>query len=143
MLRQLPDRLSEFPHEEIEQGYLAIEADEVQVRLRKRGAICSLTFKRGNKQAREEREIRLSQEQFDALWPATENRRLTKTRYNVPWRNWIVEIDMYSGRHEGLIVAEVEFEDEASCATFAPPDWFDREVTGESRYSNVALVLQR
>jgi adenylate cyclase len=142
LLKRLPDRLADFPHEEIAQGYLAVETGGVQVRLRNKGAVRSLTFKRGNKSAREEREIRLSTEQFDALWPATEGRRLTKVRYDIPWKNWTVEVDVYRGRHDGLIVAEVEFEDEKSCREFVPPDWLGEDVTGTSRYSNIVLAQE-
>lgn len=141
LLQRLPDGLYEFPHEEIAQGYLAIEPG-IQVRLRKKGSIRSLAFKRGSKSAREEREIRLSAEQFDALWPATEGRRLTKTRYDVPYKQWIIEVDIYRGRLDGLIVAEVEFEDEKSCRQFVPPNWLGDDVTGKSRYSNVLLAQE-
>ncbi|MDQ6654622.1 MAG: CYTH domain-containing protein [Verrucomicrobiota bacterium] len=141
LLKRLPDDLASFPHEEIAQGYLAIEKGGVQVRLRKKGSIRSLTYKRGAKVGREEREIRLSAEQFDALWPATEGRRLTKVRYDLPWREWVIEVDVYRGRHEGLVVAEVEFADEKSCWEFVPPDWLGDDVTGKSRYSNVVLAL--
>ncbi len=97
---------------------------------------------KGRKGAREEREIRLSADQFDALWPATIGRRLTKVRYDVPWKGRTIEIDIYRGRHSGLVVAEVEFDDQRSCAAFAPPDWIGRDVTGKPKYSNVALALK-
>ncbi len=142
LLKRLPDSLSEFPHEEVTQGYLAIEGGGIQVRLRKKGAVRSLTYKRGNKSAREEREIRLSAEQFGALWPATEGRRLMKVRYEIPWKEWIVEVDVYRGLHDGLVVAEVEFRDEKSCEEFVPPDWIGEDVTGKSRYSNVVLAQE-
>ncbi len=142
LLRRLPDGLVENPHEELEQGYLAVERGGVQVRLRKKGAVRSITYKRGGKMVREEREVRLSAEQFDALWPATEGRRLTKTRYEVPWREHTIEVDVYRGRHEGLIVAEVEFDDEKSCREFEPPDWLGEDVSGRSRYSNVVLACE-
>lgn len=142
LLQQLPDRLANHPHEEIAQGYLALERGGVQVRLRKKGSVRSLTYKRGAKIGREEREIRLSAEQFDALWPATEGRRLTKVRYDVPWKEWVIEVDVYSGRHSGLVVAEVEFPDEKSCVAFIPPEWVGEDVTGRSRYSNVSLARE-
>lgn len=69
LLKRIPGELQQFPHDEITQGYLAIESGGVQVRLRKKGNVRSLTFKRSTKNGREEREIRLSVEQFDALWP--------------------------------------------------------------------------
>ncbi len=142
LLERLPEGLSDYPHEEIAQGYLALERGGVQVRLRKKGATLSLTYKRGEKTAREEREILLSLEQFEALWPATEGRRLTKIRYDVPCGERTVEVDIYTGRHKGLVVAEVEFPDEESCHAFTPPDWFGADVTGVARYSNVAMALE-
>ena len=114
----------------------------MQVRLRKKGNVRSLTYKRGSKSAREEREVRLSAEQFDALWPATAGRRLTKIRYDVPWKEHIVEVDVYTGRHDGVVVAEVEFDDEKTCREFVPPDWLGEDVTGKSRYSNVVMAQQ-
>lgn len=140
LLKRLPDGIEQFPHDEIAQGYLAIESGGVQVRLRKKGNVRSLTYKLGTKNGREEREIRLSAEQFDVLWPATVGRRLTKIRYEVPWKEHTIEIDVYRGRHDGLIVAEVEFADEKSCAAFKPPNWIGEDVTGKSRYSNVLLA---
>lgn len=142
LLKCLPDGLTSYPHEEIAQGYLAVERGGVQVRLRKKGNVRSLTYKRGNKSAREEREIRLSVEQFDALWPATAGRRLTKIRYDVPFGERTVEVDVYTGRHDGVVVAEVEFPDETSCRDFVPPDWIGEDVTGKSRYSNVMLATE-
>jgi CYTH domain-containing protein len=65
---------------------------------------------------------------------------LRKERYEIPWKNLLIEIDIYGGRHAGLMVAEVEFPDRVSCRKFKPPSWFGREVTGERRYSNVRLA---
>ncbi len=112
------------------------------VRLRKRGDVCSLTYKRGPARAREEREVALTADQFDTLWPATKGRRLTKVRYEMPWNGWNIEIDVYRGIHDGLVVAEVEFPDERSCAQFEPPDWMGTDVSGKRRYSNVALARE-
>jgi CYTH domain-containing protein len=30
-------------------------------------------------------------------------------RYEIPWRGLLIEIDVYRGKHSGLVVAEVEF----------------------------------
>lgn len=141
LIRNLPEDVARFPHAEIEQGYLAIAEDGVQVRLRKGGANHSLTYKRNDGgAARIEREIQLTQEQFDVLWPATEGKRLTKTRYNVPLGDLTVEIDIYSGRQEGLLVAEIEFENEKSAQEFQPPDWLGEDVSHDPRYSNQLLA---
>ena len=140
LLRRLPDKLEGSRCYIIDQGYLASEPAGRQVRIRKKGTIASLTFKVGRGSHREEREIRLSPKQFDALWPGTAGRRLRKVRCEVPWKRLVIEIDVYQGRHAGLVVAEVEFPNRVSCRKFKPPSWFGREVTGEKRYSNVRLA---
>lgn len=140
LLKRFPPDLKKYPHDTIEQGYLAVGRSGLQVRLRKKGSVLSLTYKEGTRGEREEREIRLSLEQFKALWPATTGRRLTKVRYEVPWKKHTIEIDVYRGRHDGLVVAEVEFDDEKSASEFQRPDWLGRDVTGKPKYSNVALA---
>ena len=140
LLKRLPEELKRSRRYVIAQGYLATEPAGRQVRLRKKGKTTSLTFKVGRGAAREEREIKLSPKQFAALWPATAGRRLYKLRYEIPWRNLMIESDIYRRRHSGLVVAEVEFPDHATCGKFKPPPWFGREVTGEKRYSNVRLA---
>lgn len=138
----MPANLARYPHAEIEQGYLAIATDGVQVRLRKAGEKRILTFKRGRGNGREEREVTLTAEQFAILWPGTEGKRLTKTRYDVPLGEHIVEIDIYSGRHHGVIVAEVEFADEQTASAFEPPAWLGADVTHDARYSNQLLACE-
>jgi len=140
LVRKLPEQLAEFPHAEISQGYLVSLDDGLQVRLRKSNESYSLTYKRGVGNVREEREVELTLIQFDALWPATEGKRLEKTRYDIPLGDCVVEIDVYGGRHNGLVVAEVEFDDEESAKNFQPPDWLGDDVTGDPRYSNQLLA---
>jgi|SRR4051812_18818443 adenylate cyclase len=142
LIKRLPLAILRSRHFKIAQGYLANEPGGRHVRLRKKAKIGLLTFKVGRSSVREEREIRLSEKQFETLWPATRGRRLHKTRYEVPWKNVIIEIDIYHGRNQGVIVAEVEFPSQSSCRKFKPPDWFGREVTGEKRYSNVRLARE-
>jgi CYTH domain-containing protein len=142
LIKRLPVEILRSRHFQLVQGYLANEPGGRHVRLRKKGKTASLTFKVGRGSIREEREVRLSPKQFATLWPATAGRRLRKTRCEVPWKNLVVEIDIYHGRNNGLMVAEVEFRSQASCRKFKPPRWFGREITGEKRYSNVRLATE-
>ena len=142
LVKRMPVNLDQHKHYQIDQGYLAATRDGLQVRLRRSGDKFSLTYKQGKGLAREEREIELTQEQFDHLWPATEGHRLTKTRYHLPFGSHTVEIDVYRGKNTGLVVAEVEFGDERQCSKFEPPDWFGRDVSGKARYSNVKLACE-
>jgi adenylate cyclase len=142
LIKRLPAMLKRFQHSSIAQGYLANETGGRHVRVRKRGKTASLTFKLGRSTNREEREIKLSPKQFAALWPATKGRRLRKLRYYIPWKNLTIEIDIYRGENEGLVVAEVEFPTQTACRKFKPPGWFGPEVTGVKRYSNVRLATE-
>lgn len=142
LLKRMPANLRRFHNRAIEQGYLCTGRDGAQIRLRKAGRHHSLTIKRGRGFARQELEIKLTRDQFEELWPATAGWRLTKTRYDVPFGRHTIEIDVYRGRNEGLIVAEVEFGSERECARFQPPDWFAAEVSGKARYSNVRLARE-
>src|SRR5947208_11446441 len=142
LLKRLPEKLNRSRRYIIAQGYLASEPGGRHVRLRKKGKTTSLTFKVGRGGAREEREIKLSPKQFASLWPATAGRRLRKLRHEIPWKDLLIEVDTYRGRHSGLVVAEVEFPNRTACRKFRPPAWFGREVTGEKRYSNVRLATE-
>ena len=144
LIKRLPVEILRSRHFRLSQGYLASEARGRHVRLRKKGKVTSLAFKVsvGRGPTREEREIRLSGKQFETLWPATKGRRLTKTRYEIPFKKLKIEVDIYHGRNRGLMVAEVEFPNDTIRRKFKPPRWFGREITGEKRYSNVRLARE-
>lgn len=64
---------------------------------------------------------------------------IEKTRYRVPFRGFVWEVDVYDGALEGLVIAEVEMASEDDSPDL--PDWVGREVTGERRFSNQYLAL--
>jgi adenylate cyclase len=128
--------------ERIEQGYLAIGDDGVEVRVRRRGDDTVLTIKSGPGMMRTEEEFPVDARRFDSLWPLTEGRRVTKTRHLVPLDGGAtVELDVYYGAHDGLLTAEIEFPSQEASEAFEPPAWLGREVTGDRRYANQALAL--
>lgn len=66
---------------------------------------------------------------------------LNKTRHVIPWENDLeIELDVYSGRLQGLIVAEVEFKSLEDSYLFNHPFWFGKEVTDDERYKNRNLL---
>jgi adenylate cyclase len=125
--------------DEIDQGYLAIGEDG-EVRLRRKGERLFLTAKRGTGLSREEAEVEVDREAFDRLWPLTEGRRLHKRRHVIPHGEFSIELDVYAGDLQGLIVAEIEFPSEDEAKGFDPPDWLGEEVTGDARYLNETLA---
>jgi CYTH domain-containing protein len=123
------------------QGYLADEGD-VSVRLRITADDATVTIKGGAGLRRTEVELPLPRRDAEALWLLTEGRRLEKVRHRVPTRPGgpTADVDMYEGGLAGLVTAEVEFESEDDAAAFVPPEWFDRELTGDGAWANTSLA---
>ena len=123
---------------EIEQGYLTIGADGSETRVRRKAGRCTLTVKSGRGLVRNEAE-----EQFEVLWPATEHARVHKQRRAVPGEGGVtIEVDVYSDQLDGLVVAEVEFDDPWGAESFVAPYWFGLEVTADDAYKNRSLAFQ-
>ena len=62
---------------------------------------------------------------------------LEKTRYLVEYEGMCWEIDEFHGDNEGLVVAEIELENEEK--PFAKPPWLGEEVSQDPRYLNINL----
>ena len=122
----------------IRQGYLATGG--VQVRIRRVADEAFLTIK-GLRSgiSRAEYEYPIPVADADSMlgllcpYPPIE-----KTRYEVLHEGHLWEIDVYAGRHAGLIVAEIELT--AIDEIFVTPPWVGDDVTGDQRYSNAALA---
>lgn len=141
LLHDLPTDLDRRSGKEIQQGYLCLEEGR-HVRVRSKGAAFFLTVKVGEGIVRTEYEVEISRAQFDALWPATEGRRLVKTRYIYPLNQYEMEIDVYGGSLSPLVVAEVEFPSLDASKEFIPPGFVSEEVSENPLFSNIRLALE-
>jgi len=139
-VRQLPKNLEQYPSENIVQGYLAIDVTGSEVRLRKIGDRYFETYKGAGRLQRRELEIELSPDQFNTLWLGTEGRRIEKIRYQINEGGRKIELNVFRGNLEGLVLAEVEFPSREKSEEFEPPDWFGEEVTEDSRFKNQNLA---
>jgi len=63
---------------------------------------------------------------------------IDKTRYLVKAGSHTFEIDEFYGDNDGLVVAEVELNNENE--DFEKPEWLDKEVTGDVRFFNSMLM---
>jgi adenylate cyclase len=61
-----------------------------------------------------------------------------KTRYLILHEGHTWEVDVFSGRHKGLIIAELELDDEDE--EFSTPDWIGEEVSNDYHYRNSYLA---
>ena len=142
LVAELPAELAEHPGQRIEQGYLAIAPDGVEVRVRRRAGQATLTVKSGPGQVRTEEELAIDERRFDSLWALTDGRRVSKARHEIPLGDGLTaELDVYDGAHDGLLTVEIEFPSLEASEAFAPPPWIGREVTGDARYANQSLAL--
>ena len=66
---------------------------------------------------------------------------MEKERFRLERDGRTIELDVYGGDLDGLVVAEVEFESEQESADYNPPAWLGREVTGDERYANRRLAV--
>jgi adenylate cyclase len=62
---------------------------------------------------------------------------LEKDRYVVHYKGNDWEIDVFKGKYEGLVLAEIELEHEND--EFELPSWVGEEVTNDPAYLNVNL----
>jgi adenylate cyclase len=137
-----PPDLDRHPRARIEQGYVAVDANGTEVRVRRKGDKRLLTVKGGAGLVRSEVERGIDADAFDGLWPLTDGRRVVKTRYDLALDGGLkAEVDVYEGPLDGLLTAEVEFPDEAAAGAFEAPAWLGRDVTGDSRYANRSLAV--
>lgn len=63
---------------------------------------------------------------------------IEKNRYKIPYEGLTWEIDEFLGVNAGLIVAEVELNDENQ--VFNKPEWIGEEISADPRYFNSNLV---
>ena len=90
---------------------------------------------------RTELEWPIERPEFEAAWPYTDGRRIEKTRHRIPFGDHVIELDVFGGELDGLVIAEVEFASAEAMAAFHPPEWFGRELTDDGRYTNASLAL--
>ena len=125
---------------EIMQGYLCKEPGKtIRVRIRDTRAFLTIKSSRlreGLAKFEWEREIEMddARELMQICLPGV----ISKTRYIIPTSNerkW--EVDVFHGRLDGLVLAEIELGDEHEA--FERPDWLGEEVTGQPQYYNANM----
>ena len=141
LVAKLPGDFESTASKKLEQGYVSIEPDGTEVRLRSTADRFLQTVKRGRGLERVELEIELTRDQFSRLWPATDGRRIAKKRHVIAHGEHRIEVDVFEGALTGLVVAEVEFTSREQSAAFEPPAWFGEEVTEDDRYKNRRLAV--
>ena len=123
------------------QGYIPAEAGTV-VRIRTENEVAKLTIKaKKSDLVRYEYEYDIPVEDaLEMLDKLCEKPLVEKIRHIIPHGNHTWEVDYFEKENQGLIVAEIELDDESE--TFVKPEWVDREVTDKKEYRNNYLAKQ-
>ena len=136
------DSWRDHVHHEVryEQGYLA-NTEQCSVRVRVGGDQAHVNIK--------SRTVGASRLEFEYPVPMEDARVMLrelclrpiieKTRYIVHHESRVWEVDVFDGDNAGLVVAEIELEDEAQ--TVPLPPWAGEEVTHDVRYYNTNLAV--
>jgi len=137
LIAKLPENLSSYPFHDLEQAYLCTSP---VVRIRRQDDEYILTYKSSGMLAHEEYNLPLTKESYEHLKTKADGNVITKRRYLIPLTEELtIELDLFSGIFEGMILAEVEFPTEEAAHQFTPPDWFTEEVTFRREYHNSYL----
>jgi adenylate cyclase len=122
----------------IKQGYL-VGGKEASVRVRLQGDKANLNIKSATLGVRrQEFEYTIPLEEAELILTTLCQRPIIeKTRYLVSYANKQWEVDVFEGDNAGLIVAELELQDEAE--QFDSPPWLGEEVSDDPRYYNSCL----
>lgn len=122
----------------LRQGYLSSNAKAtVRVRSKDNGRAV-LTLKGAAEGiSRAEYEYEIPIEDARELLAMAQPHVIEKRRYLVPHGGLVWEVDVFLGRHSGLVIAEVELDSEDQA--IALPDWIGAEVTHDDRYNNASL----
>lgn len=117
-----------------------------KLRLRKKGAKYELTKKVNidpqDLSLQDEHTIPLTEQEFAKL-RTLDGREVSKDRYEVPLGEHILEVDVFTGDLEGLVIIEVEFKNRADRDAFNAPDYFGVDVTQEDFIAGVYLAGKR
>lgn len=134
-----PDFLDGLPFVIIQQGYLSVHESGMEVRIRNKGEAYFLTVKSDGGLSRTEVELPMSEQEFMDLWPFTHEGQIRKKRFLYETKEQTIEIDVFEGKLQGLIVAEIEFLSMSLAESFQPLSWMGQEVTTLPQFKNKYL----
>lgn len=134
LVKAIPSNLDTYTKRTIEQAYLNTSP---VVRIRRDNDEYFLTYKSKGLMAREEYNLPLTKEAYYHLLEKADGNIITKDRYMIPEKDGLViELDIFKGIFNGIIIAEVEFPNEDMANNYTPCEWFDKDVTFDKIFHN-------
>lgn len=142
----LPQDLEQFPRKEIVDVYIPVKREHPTLRIRKNGERCVITkkqpIKEGDAGSQEEQTIVLDSDEFNFL-RNIQGKEVRKIRYAYPCNGRKSEIDVFQDALSGLVLVDVEFENEEERNSFSMPDFCLVDVTQEELMAGGMLAGKR
>jgi adenylate cyclase len=124
----------------IRQSYFSVEPGRT-IRLRIADEKGIITFKSNisnNSFSRNEWEFEIPLKDAEEMIKICLPGIIDKTRYFIPVGSHTFEVDVFHGKNDGLVIAEIELSSEEEA--FEKPAWLGEEVTGNPSYYNSNLI---
>lgn len=139
---KIPYDLSNSEITEIEQTYISF-SPEIRVRKINDGEEYTFTVKTNmtaDGMTRDEMETYITQEEYNNLIKKQEANTIYKTRYQFLDEDYLLAVDIFSGKLDGLAYLEIEFENQEEANDFQTPNWVIKDVTSDLNYKNGHLA---
>lgn len=135
---QLWDAVIKPNPKKIVQAYLVNTAEKT-IRVRIKGDKGFITIKGPTKGiSRSEFDYEIPLTDAEAMIAQFAEKVIDKDRYEIMFDGKLWEVDIFHGKLEGLILAEIELESEDE--VFSLPEWIAEEVSHDVEYFNARLV---
>jgi adenylate cyclase len=124
----------------IRQSYFSTDPKRI-IRIRITDTQGIITFKsniNGGSFSRNEWEFEIPLKDAEEMIKICLSGIIDKTRYYIPAGRHMFEVDVFHGKNEGLVIAEIELSSETE--EFEKPEWLGEEVTGKPEYYNSNLI---
>jgi len=119
------------------QGYLQQRSPSIRIRVQDDAAFLTIKGDSKNNITRTEFEYNIPLEDAKELLKECKGLLISKTRYEIAHHGHIWELDIFEEENKGLIVAEIELDNENE--EFVLPEWVTTEVSKDPRYTNASL----
>ncbi|MCK9438599.1 MAG: CYTH domain-containing protein [Patescibacteria group bacterium] len=134
LIKYIPKDLFKYRSKDIEDLYIPKEAKHARLRIRKNGDYFVITkkipVKNENASFHSEFNLEITEQEFNALHGSNCN-TIKKTRFYYPYQKMVAEIDIFKGRHKGLVLVDFEFKNKSELIKFEAPDFCLADVTEE------------
>jgi CYTH domain-containing protein len=136
--QELWDAVIKPSPKKIVQAYLVNTAEKT-IRVRIKGDRGFITIKGPTKGiSRSEFEYEIPLTDAEVMISQFAEKVIEKDRYEINFEGKLWEVDVFHGKLEGLILAEIELEHEDE--DFSIPEWISNEVSHDVEYYNARLV---